>query len=309
MSKPKIAVFVNKHFEVEPFMAAMMTLSATNKILPYPSILKIPSSGTNRMNDARAHYTFNNIDVEIWCIEDLMSANVSGSNSEEKYKVLPDYIRQISPDYVISVSTAESTVDVQTSEDKSVNGSVLFGCHYGMFNVHGMKDDPDPNSGSNLHLNDSDDTYVYASSNIHEAMFDLINTKVAGDAVKLFRPQYHAPAGHMICNADSGYLSVGVVNVTDYRAYDKADPAAYEAAKKNSPTKTPACIETTHGIVNMCTGNIPTLFVSPITDRYTHFADDVGNSGIQNYIAGYNAGIAVGTLLIQIDQQPKVIDN
>ena len=65
---------------------------------------------------------------------------------------------------------------------------------------------------------------------------------------------------------------------------------------------TAASIETTYGIVKMSATEAaadkqpcPVLFVSPITDRYRHFDDDVDDA--QNHIAGYNAALVVGVLM------------
>lgn len=53
-----------------------------------PTQLNIPTDGTNRMNKPRASYRTDdlNFDIDVWCIEDLMPADVNGSNSEEKHK-------------------------------------------------------------------------------------------------------------------------------------------------------------------------------------------------------------------------------
>lgn len=44
-----------------------------------------------------------------------------------------------------------------------------------------------------------------------------------------------------------------------------------------------------------------------ITRRYLHFNDELGTDGLQNYIAGFNAGVAVGELLLEIDNNPAII--
>ena len=176
-----------------------------------------------------------------------------------------------------------------------------------MFDVHSMgKDDPDPHSGSNLLV------LPFAESRANPNLFNVINSRVSQKAKSKFRKQIHCPADGMLCRGDERFVSVGVVNVTNYKAYPIADKAAYEYVKDKYPG-IPVCIETTHGIVNMSVKNAfptntpPVLFVSPITDRYLHFNDDVGTDGLQNYIAGYNAGIAVGELLMEIDKNPGII--
>ena len=309
-NKPLIDIFVNKHFEVEPFMAAMITLARHYNSMPLPSEIHIPSSGINRMALPRASYRLSNLDIDfdIWCIEDLMGKDISGSNSQEKFNVLPpviaDHAKNNGLRFVISVSTAESTLDIQKYDNVSLNGSVLFGDIYTMFDVHSMgSKDPDPQSGSYL------EPLSFHESNVNPRLFTLINKEVSDNARKKFWEQFNRPAQNMLCQASESYVSIGVINVTNYKAYPVADKAAYDSFVGGHP----ACIETTHGVVNMSVvkaqsqNSIPVLFASPITDRYLHFDEDVGSSGMQNYIAGYNAGIAVGELLMAIHKDPSVL--
>jgi hypothetical protein len=39
----------------------------------------------------------------------------------------------------------------------------------------------------------------------------------------------------------------------------------------------------------------PIIFISPVTDRFGHFADDV--SSVQNYVAAFNGGVVLRELL------------
>lgn len=143
-------------------------------------------------------------------------------------------------------------------------------------------------------------------------MIARINDTVSQKAKSKFRAALNSPAEQLFCEGNNGYTSVGVVNVTNYKAYSVADKAAFEFCVNSYPIC--VCIETTHGIINMSVKSAfkkdtpPVLFVSPITDRYLHFDEDVGTSGLQNYIAGYNAGIAVGELLMEISRAPELIE-
>lgn len=59
----------------------------------------------------------------------------------------------------------------------------------------------------------------------------------------------------------------------------------------------------------MCAKEKPTFFVSPITDRYKCFAEDVNPQGKQNTAASYNAGVTVSLLLRELDKDTfKLID-
>jgi hypothetical protein len=105
----------------------------------------------------------------------------------------------------------------------------------------------------------------------------------------------------MTCLASPYYAAVGVINITDYSQYAAADLEALDCFhNKIAPSEAEAVsIETTHGIVRLSTEK-PTLFVSPITDRLGSFADDVTDT--QNYIAAFNAGIAVGEMLVILNE-------
>lgn len=57
----------------------------------------------------------------------------------------------------------------------------------------------------------------------------------------------------------------------------------------------------THGIVRMSTADeISVIFVSPIVDRYHHFADDVRDS--QNDACAYNSGVIVSAFIQKLNQ-------
>lgn len=311
MSEKKlVTVMVNKHFEVEPFIAALMTLSNKKELgFPKPLQLNIPTDGLNRMNKPRAYYEGDklNFDVEVWCIEDLMNPVSSASNSEQKYNDLcfhfSKHFREKRPELVISVSTAESTPDIQGFENDiepdSINGSVIFGDKFFMFDAS----DFDKESESSLKF-DVD----YSNGEI--GFWNYMQPQILSTMTKYFWEQENAKAKaeKLLCDGNSQYLSVGVVNVTNYSAYKEADPAAYKAAEQIAASNglKRVCIETTHGIVNSAViyscneikvKTVPVLFASPITDRYERFESDVGTSGVQNYIAGYNGGAAVGCFL------------
>lgn len=57
------------------------------------------------------------------------------SNSEAKVKFIEAILNEDKPHYVISVSTAESTPDLIENPTDSINGSVLLGSKYYMFDA------------------------------------------------------------------------------------------------------------------------------------------------------------------------------
>lgn len=291
--KSVIEIIVNKSWEVEPFLAAMTDGKIKPIELPIPDVLLSPRVSGSRMASCRAEYHLKNINVIVRCIEDLMDPDKSASNSEEKYRVLPDYIKADKPSLVISVSTAESTPAIQPEDDYSENGSVFIGGIFYMFDGHPF----DPGSGSNLKI-----PVEYQQNNIPQIIYDLMDDNFGCRVVSKFSPAKNFPANYPKFIAKPLIASIGVINITNYKAYESADSAAYNAFIQKQLPGIPATIETTHGIVRMSAGNIPTLFVSPITDRYMHFDDDVDKEGVQNRIAANNAGVAVAELLVELNK-------
>lgn len=284
-----VEIIVNKNWETEPFLSALTNLKIRPAVLPFPVIINTPKDGNYKSSDVRARIEMHNTTVIVRCIEDLMDPNKNPSSSEEKYRVLPGYLNEDKPDLVVSVSTAESTPDVQPS-GQSENGSVFVGGAFYMYDARSF----DPSSESNLKI-----TKEYWPNFLVDAIFSLFN-KTSTTAVAKFLAPRNSPGTPMKCVASPKYVCIGVVNVTDYTVYAKADPAAYKAYKSKSYPSIPASIETTHGIVKMSAGSIPTLFVSPITDRYEKFDVDVTDT--QNYATAFNAGVVVGEWLVALDK-------
>lgn len=104
---------------------------------------------------------------------------------------------------------------------------------------------------------------------------------------------------------DSNYICIAAVNVIHCQAYEQADPEAYNAYVKAHGDKRPVTIETTYGIVRMCAGETLTIFVSPITDRYKCFAEDVDPQGQRNQAASNNSGVAVALFLRELDKEAQ----
>lgn len=290
--RQKISVIVNKRVEAEAFLEAMRECG----FLPSDPIeTHTPPESCYRMSEFRAKYAFSHVDVIVRCIEDIMPPadkeipETSGSHSQQKAMLLPGYIRKDDPDLIISVSTAESSPSIQP-EDTSKNGCVVIGGGFYTFDAHSF----DPTSPSRLPAQE------YRENNVPSEVYKLLTDSVKTEAVEKFCVPVHTPAQPMEILVGPRYISVAILNVVHYDAYKTADPAAYEACVKEHGSQYPAAIETTHGIVKACAGAIPTLFVSPITDRYKHFDDDDRDG--QNRIASYNAGAAVSRWLREMDE-------
>ena len=292
MTKSKnITVIVNKSWETEPLLNAMTNLALTAKaplvshLLPFPSVFNSPKDLKAKTNDkrtsVRARFQLSSasscLNVSVWCIEDLMDPSKNASSSEEKFRVLPAALVD-RPDLVISVSTANCPYDT------SINGSVLIGANSFLYN--GCPGNPQsnlkPKSVNKL-----------LSSNVNAKMFALIDKTFNAVVTSDFLIPPHSPANPFVCLASDAISVVSSINVTDYRMYTQVDKAARKEFNL-VVKKDPDTIETTHGVVKIST-KAPIIFISPVTDRFGHFADDV--SSVQNYVAAFNGGVVLRELL------------
>ncbi len=290
MSKKRIEVVVNKSWEFEPFYNAITNSVLRPAGLPLPDVVYPVPTDTYMEKPRALINNLTNIQVILRCVENMMDPKDNKSDSLSKMKYMPAIIQRDSPDMIISVSTAESTPEAQGAQG-TVNGSVICGGLFFMYDARDFNKDP-----SHPYL----DVIRLQRNTFPDNLFKILTSAISKNSKEKFIPQRNAGTTDFLCVADSRYASVGVVNISNYKLYEEADPAAYKAfGPYKQQGLIPVCIETTHGIVKMCSGDIPTLFVSPITDRYCHFDDDV--VPVQNYIAGFNAGIAVGEMLIALD--------
>ena len=294
---PRIAIIVNKRREVEGFLKGLEESGFLPNIVIKDR--NTPPAPCYRMSDLRINASLERMDLTIRCIEDIMPPadnrvpETSGSHSQQKAMLLPGYLRDNDADLVISVSTAESTPSIQPGDTSSLNGSVVLGGGFFSFDAHSF------DSESPSHLTPPS----FAANNVDERIYQLLSSsELRAEAVQRFCTPPHSPADPMQILCDPNYISVAAINVVHYQAYEQADPAAYDACIKEHGDKYPATIETTHGIVRMAANGKPTLFVSPITDRYKHFNVDVDPAGKQNTAASYNAGVTVALFLRELDK-------
>ncbi len=296
-TRPRAAIVVNKRREAEGFLQGLKGSAFLPNLLIKEE--NTPPAPWHRMANWRMNASLEQMDFTVLCIEDIMPpANsrvpeTSGSHSQQKAMLLPGYLQDNNADLVISVSTAESTPMIQP-QGTSLNGSVVLGGGFFTFDAHSF------DSQSPSHLAPPD----FADNNVDEQIYQLLAAPaLQEEAVGRFQAPPHAPAEPMQILCDPNYVCVAAINVIHYQAYEQADPEAYNACLKAHKDKCPATIETTHGIVRMAADGAPTIFVSPITDRYKNFAEDVDPQGKQNHAASYNAGVTVALFLRELDKE------
>lgn len=129
----RVLVVINKWWECDPAISAMVNDNARPVSGPWPSDLHpprprpdpsaLPPENVNPL--PRATFNFKNIAAEIWCISDLLEHLPSSfqSSSEQKAKFLPRVFSYgPSPEVVFAVGTAGTPYD-----NVSENGNVCIG--------------------------------------------------------------------------------------------------------------------------------------------------------------------------------------
>jgi hypothetical protein len=297
----RVMVVVNKWWECDPALLAMLSDNARPPRSPWPSDLQPsrPRPDTahlppeNAKPIPRAVFTYSNFAAEVWCISDLLEHLDSSlqSSSEQKAKYLPkmfSYGR--SPDLVIAVGTAEFP-DAAVSE----NGNVVIGTK--VFMVDG-----NPNGSNPLSKWTTGPFEKLIDSTLSRSVFlELVSFDVP-TASNRFLAVPLAPAFAPWVVADYINVALAAVNVTDYSEYALIDPLTAKIFWSKPRDGKAASIETTHGIIRVQCES-PFLFVSGIVDRFGYFDQDVSpRSHAQNTAAAHNAGVVVSWILNKLDQ-------
>lgn len=309
----KIMILVNKDFEYAGYISGVetrMTAGAT----PH---LHIVSQNRDTVNGRFSPLCLYELEtstgekhtISEYCINNFFEDGKKSSNSQIKYGLLMDFFGKLKlennlPDYIISVSTSESTKysqgvslkDNPVMEEKSVNGCVYMG---NKFFAHDCRDIDKPPRQSELIV----DEYLDNQPIFKDFYLCVKNHQTELTKGMIALP--NRPASKLECIANLEDTSLGVVNITNYERYPDADKATSDAFDKynmeiKSGRLNPVGLETTHAVVKKAVKGlmIPVLFVSPIVDRYLCFNSDVvGNWGEQNRKGSYNAGVVVANML------------
>lgn len=278
-----------------------------------------------------------NLDIQYYCLErDLAwKPGESSSNSKLKYGYLLDFLKgKEKPDYILSVSTCESTYEGQGGATKdgdpsrSANGCVYVGGRFFLADCRAINKGVPTGEMSNLDIGDSttENTEYYPLQSGVKEFLDELNAEHLVKRINSllnttpFVPQ--SPAGQLRYSAGADKCCLGVVNITNYEQYPIADGCAYglfykEAAKaEGRDFGVPVGIETTHGVVRMAAemayaDKVPSvIFVSPITDRFVRFDVDVTSTEKetdktkkQNYVCSYKGGVALGCIMKYLNEK------
>ncbi|MBB6144379.1 hypothetical protein HNQ77_002331 [Silvibacterium bohemicum] len=295
----RIVTVVNKWWECEPAIAAMLNSNAWPsgdtvwpKVLHSP--LQRPSGKTDPWLKPRAVFQYNNFELEIWCVSDLLN-DVSGacqSSSSVKSIRLPRIFGTgPAPDLVVAVGTASSATVTPNR-----NGGVAIGTSVFLHDAH-----PDGQNPSSTWKGPTDQLIT---SSISPTLFGQLASFDAGSALLHFLPVKRNPSDSPVVTAGITDVALGTLNVTNYGDYKFKDPETVAAFTAAGLPVHPASVETTHGLIRLAYPDAPFLFVSTITDRFTYFDGDVSGvpmNDAQNTPAAYNAGITLRWMFANLD--------
>jgi hypothetical protein len=295
----RIVIVVNKWWECEPAIAAMLNSNAWPSVAPWPSSLNSPqqrpAAKTAPFLNPRAVFDYPNFQAEVWCISDLLN-NVDAScqsSSSVKAALLPQiFAGKPSPDLVVAVGTASSAA---TSPNR--NGGVAMGTAVFLHNAHPGGENPlsDWNGPSDQLI----------SSTITPKFFAQIASFDAASALLHFLPLKRNGSDAPVVTVGFSDVALGTLNVTNYGEYKYKDAETLAAYAASGESSLPVSIETTHGLIRVASPNAPFIFLSTITDRFTYFDADVSGvplNDAQNTAAAYNAGVTLRWILSNLSQ-------
>jgi len=298
----RVTVVINKWWECDPILFALLNANACPANLPWPTTLQSARKRPNQNQlppenptpAPRAVFESKNTAAEVWCISDLLEhlpdKTALQSSSELKAKVLPKIFKFGSaPSLVIALGTAGLPNDAS-----SENGNVVVGTKIFMHNAHPGGSNPD----SNWSVGPFDQIIDSAlPRSAFEAMIKVDWASVSNRFLPV--PNNQSVSNRSLVKHEN--VDLVTVNVTNYAEYAVTDLQIVAIFAKSGASGPPASLETTHGLIRV-QSDAPFLFISGITDRLGHFDQEVTpRSYAQNTAAAHNAGVVLAWLLPRID--------
>jgi hypothetical protein len=295
----RVLVIINKWWECDPALAAMLNDNTRPRNSPWPDDLK-PARPRPEITKAqncdpvpRATFRYRTLTAEVWCISDLLDGlppNLQ-SSSEIKYERLGAIFEGDKPDLVIAVGTA-STPD----SGVNCNGGVAVGT--GIFMHNGCPNGANQDSNLNLPIFDQ-----LIPSTIALPAFERIQRMDVTSALNRFLPVPLNPSPSVDVSIEFGAVALGTINVTDPKDYAAKDLLTVQAFREHVGTGVRVSLETTHGLIRVRAGESQFVFVSGIVNRFGRFGTDVApRADAQNTAGAHNSGVVVTWMLSSLDQ-------
>jgi hypothetical protein len=289
----RISVVINKWWEAEAVLNALLSPRVRPTTLPWPVSLNNPRDRppkTGRLLDnafptPRAVFALPNSSVAVWCVSDVLEhlADTDQSSSEKKATNLPKAFGHV-PDLVIAVGTA--------AHPSTMNGAVMVGTNVFMHNFHpnGTNPDSDWRDGPFDQL---------LRSTLTAQVFEAATQFDAALTSKFLRtPNLPAPPA-VVATYDG--VSLGTINVTKSDEFKNADRATIDSYQASGSAFPVMSIETTHGVIRAMS-TAPYLFVSGIANQVFKFDTEIKpNEYSQNEAAAANTGVVLAAMLPLLD--------
>ncbi|NIG53912.1 hypothetical protein [Chitinophaga sp. Cy-1792] len=296
MSIKRVLLIGNKSWEVEPILNALLNVKMRPAELPNPSRINYPWTFQPGTAQPRAVWdTFQNVTIELWCIQDIMDAKWNPSSSQGKHESLPKILkyRTEQPDLVVALGTAALGLN-----NTNNNGCVTMGSNIFIHNFHPKGENPQSV------WDDPQDFEKVLSSAISPDFFKLLDdTTAKAIGAHLLKP-FNNPADNIQVMADKNYIGVSVVNITNYADYATSDTEGLNKLAATGNKLPVGSVETTHGVIRLVC-NAPFVFMSGITDREGYFDADVNGKDVngnvkteaQNFTAAFNIGVCLAHMI------------
>jgi hypothetical protein len=303
MAPRRVVVIVNKWWECDPIMYALLDPRAHLVDLPWPTRLNHPRERPtpsalpplDPSPQPRAVFTLAKNIVEIWRISDLLEhlPDKPGlqSSTERKAERLPKILLGPPiPDLVLAIGTAACPLT------DPMNGNVFVGTNVFVHDGHPAGTNPD----SKWVEGPFD---VMLNSSLSRSDFAIL-CEFDSSIVKIFALEPLQQAPSTLISAKYDYVTVTDVNVTDATEYNVKDKEAIAAYSACSDLACPA-IDTTLGLIRCCAIDVPFMFVAAITNSLGHFSDQVlPRMYSQTFAAAQNAGVTLAWVLAKLDSLP-----
>jgi hypothetical protein len=296
----RILVIINKWWECDPALAAMLNDNARPPDSPWPDDLKPArmrpelAKVPNVNPVPRGIFRYKTFGAEVWCVSDLLDSlsTIEQSSSEQKAKRLHRIFEfGEKPGLVMAVGTASTPTG-----GVNWNGGVTVGTN--VFMHDGFPNGSNPASKLNLPEFDH-----LMESTISAAMVERVRSMDVSSALNRFLPIPLNPSPRADISIGLGDVALGTLNVTNPADYATRDPVTVQVFKTLRTTASPVSLETTHGLIRLYSGDCPFLFVSGIVNRFQQFGTDVApRQHAQNTVGAHNAGVVVSWMLSSLDK-------
>lgn len=294
----RIVVVANKHWESDPLVGVLVGNRATPRELRIARVVNHPFFMSSRPLTTplpRLEAAVGNHEIEVWCIQDLMSPNVSSSSTLEKARVLPaiERYKSAAPELVVAFGTAGAIGDVR------LTGSVIVGSSVFLHN-------PYSTSEPAKHWEVPRPDVVLKSETLPNGIFRALEEDIRFPAEGRFLEPPIRPADPPVVIVGETYVALSNVNITDYDDYGWADVKLLQSFERVTRGRARiGSLETTHGVIReLVAPGAPFIYVSGIANTIGRFDYDVApRLYAQNLVAAHNAGVALAWMLPSLVEQ------